>query len=81
MQDQSVPTPSPQQAQVDVSVVQGPTKLVCVLNGKYIGSLTFDASSPEALSALAQIFQQYAVQAGGGIQVANGAGIPGLRAP
>lgn len=81
MQDQSVPTPTPQQAQVDISVVQGPTKLVCVLNGKYLGSLTFDASSPDALDALAQIFQQYAAQARTGIQVSNGAGIPGLRTP
>jgi hypothetical protein len=81
MPDQSVPTPTPQQAQIDVSVVQGPTKLVCVLNGKYIGSLTFDSASPDAIGVLAQIFQQYAAQARTGIQVSNGAGIPGLRAP
>jgi hypothetical protein len=79
MQDQPVPTPQPQQAQVDIAVVQSPTKLVCILGGKYVGSLTFDAASPDALGALAQIFQQYATQLRSGIQVSNGAGIPGLR--
>lgn len=79
MQGEPIPSAQPQQAQVDINVVQSPTKLVCVLSGKYIGSLTFDAPSPDALGALAQIFQQYATQVRSGIQVSNGAGIPGLR--
>lgn len=79
MQDQ--PVPQPQQTQVDITVVQGSTKIVCVLGGKYLGSLTVEAASLEALGPLVQVFQQYVAQMRGGIQVSNGAGIPGLRTP
>ena len=76
------PTPEikPQQpVAVDLTLVQQTTKLVCVAGGKYLGSITYDVIDPQALGALAQLFQRFAAQQSSGIQVSNGAGIPGLR--
>lgn len=75
------PIPQPQQVQASISIVRETTKLVCIAGSQYIGSVTFDASSPQGISALAQMLAQYAAQMSAGIQVSNGAGIPGLRTP
>lgn len=48
-------------------------------NGDYVGSIEYDAVNPKALAAIANAFQAFAAQQTGGIQIASGSGIAGLR--
>lgn len=47
--------------------------------GDYVGSIEFDTASPQALQAMANWFQAWVAQQAGGIQIASGSGIAGLR--
>ena len=65
---------------VNVHVIGVPNgaRLVFVTNdGKYLGTLEYDAASPDVVGVIGNLFQQFAAQQSGGIQIANG--VPGLR--
>jgi hypothetical protein len=47
--------------------------------GGYVGTVVFDASSPDALSALGNDFQAFCAQQTGGIQVAPPGSLAGLK--
>lgn len=59
----------------------GGGKLVLLTSeGKYVGTITFDAADAGFLGILGNFFQQFATQQSGGIQLAAANSVPGLRA-
>lgn len=69
--------------QVHTHVVPQPggAKLVFMTSqGKYVGTVTFDAADPSSLAVLGSLFQQFCSQQAGGIQVVGANSVPGLRA-
>ena len=80
MQNQPTPDASVQVKAHFIPKTGGGTLHLATTTGDYVGSIEFDTVSPQALQAMATWFQGWAAQQAGGIQIASGIGLAGVRA-